>query len=66
MSKPHELPEEASEEPRIRSPEEEAQRAADRLDETIAAERRRDRRDTSAPRDPLRMPGEASSPTRPA
>jgi hypothetical protein len=60
MTTRKDLPEEATEEPRIRSPEEDAERAEKRVE---ASERLTgdDALDLADPHNPLRIPGELSS-----
>jgi hypothetical protein len=58
MNKSRTIPEEAEEEPRILSPQEDADRAARRLDWQERHEQKR----WPEPDDPLRQPGELSPP----
>jgi hypothetical protein len=61
MTTRKDLPEEATEEPRIRSTEEEAERAARRQDEGDHITSAKEARHLGDPDNPLRIPGELSS-----
>jgi hypothetical protein len=61
MTKRKDLPEEATEEPRIRSTDEEAERAARRQDEGDHITSAKEARHLGDPDNPLRIPGELSS-----
>jgi hypothetical protein len=61
MTTRKDLPEEATEEPRIRSPEEDAERAARRQDEDDKLHTAKEARHLGDPDNPLRIPGELSS-----
>jgi hypothetical protein len=61
MTTRKDLPEEATEEPRIRSTEEEAERAAKRQDESDKIYTAKEARHLGDPDNPLRIPGELSS-----
>jgi hypothetical protein len=61
MTNTKDLPEEASEEPRIRSPEEDAERALERLDRSQELTDADEAMKLADPDSPLRIPGELSS-----
>jgi hypothetical protein len=61
MTTRKDLPEEATEEPRIRSPEEDAERAARRQEAGDSIVTAKEARHLGDPDNPLRIPGELSS-----
>jgi hypothetical protein len=61
MTTQKDLPEEATEEPHIESPEEEGARGLRRVEATAALEGTADELSFADPHNPLRMPGELSS-----
>jgi hypothetical protein len=61
MTTRKQLPEEATEEPRVLTPEEDAERARRAVEESAALEEEGDPLSLADPDNPLRMPGELSS-----